>query len=104
MATAMETVAVMATVMTRATVTAMATAMAMATVTATSMVTATAMEMAMMMVMAKVKASSRVLRTGMGGSLEAAACGCRLLAVGKEGDKGTAVRRQTTNRATEMLQ
>jgi hypothetical protein len=81
--------------------TAMASARATATATATTMVTA----MAMMTATAKVMASSMVMRTGMGGRWEAAACGRRLLAVGRRGDKEDNDEKATmTNRATETPQ
>ncbi len=67
-------------------------------------VTVMATGMGMMMAMAKVVARLMVMRTGMGGRLEAAACGRCLLAVGGSGNKEDKAEMATiTNRATEML-
>ncbi len=102
-----------ATVMAKATAKAMemamATGMAMATAmaTGTAMVMAmeTAMAMAMMRLKAKVMASLVVMRMGMGGRWEAAACGHRSLAVGGRGNKKAASEIVTTrNRVTETPQ
>ncbi len=85
----------------RATATATATAMPRTT----AMTTAKAMAMVMMTATAKVMASLMVMRTGMGGRWEAAACGCCLLAVGRRGnEEDNGETRMTTNRAMETLQ
>ncbi len=58
--------------------------------------------MAMMRLMAKVMASLVVMRMGMGGRWEAAACGRSLLAVSGRGDKKAASEMVTTrNRVME---
>jgi hypothetical protein len=61
--------------------------------------------MAMMRLTAKVMASLVVMRMGMGGRWEAAACSRRLLAVDGRGDKKAANEMVTTrNRVTETPQ
>ncbi len=61
--------------------------------------------MAMVTVTAKVMASSTVMRTGMGGRWEVAACSCCLLAVGRRVDKDyNDEMATTTNKAMEMPQ
>jgi hypothetical protein len=61
--------------------------------------------MVMMRLTAKVMASLVVMRMGMGGRWEAAACGHHPLAVGGRGNKKAASEMVTTrNRVTETLQ
>ncbi len=93
--------------------TAMAMAMAMATATATAVVTVmmtvtvtvTATAMAIMMAGAKVMARLMVMRTGMGGRWEAAACGhCLLEVSGSDNKEEDSELAMITNRAMEMLQ
>ncbi len=106
-ATAMATVTAKAMAKATEMATATGTAMPMATATGTAMATATetVTAMAMMSLMAKVMASLVVMRMGMGGRWEAAACGCRLLAVGGRGKKKAASEMVTTkNSVTETLQ
>jgi hypothetical protein len=67
--------------------------------------TATATAMVMMTATAKVMASLMVMRTGMGGRWEAAACNRCLLAVGGRGNKADDGKMATTtNGVTETLQ
>ncbi len=63
------------------------------------------MAMTMMTAMAKAMASSMLMRLGMGGRWEAAACGRGSLAFGRRGDKEyNGETAMMTNRATDMPQ
>jgi hypothetical protein len=103
--TAKATAKTMVMAMVTGTAMAMAKARGMAMATAMAMETETATAMAMMWLTAKVMAGLVMMRMGMGGRWEAAACSRRLLAVGRRGDKKAASEMVTTrNRVTETLQ